>query len=268
MNKGKMNNTLVRILTAIIGIPLIIYAIIHGGIFYFLFAFIINAFCQYEMLKMFERKDIHPLKTAGIILSSASLILYNLDVSYSLVTLILSFIILAASEIFRNEKIRNPLSPVVSLFSFVYITMPMLMLLIMENEYKLILTVIAMIWINDSAAFFTGKSIGRHKLTSASPNKTIEGFIGGVIFTFIAGFIVYNFRIIDTDIKTMTVISLIVAFVGTAGDIFESLLKRYTGIKDSSNIIPGHGGVLDRFDSLIFIIPVLFVYIRFLKILI
>ena len=220
MSKEKSNELLIRVIIGIIGIPLIIFAVLHGGIFFFLFAFMLNGLCQYELLKMFENKDIHSLKIFSIILSSVSLIIYNLDFKYSLIMLILSFLILAATEIFRNEKIRNPLSPAVSLLSFVYITLSMLMLLMLEKEYQLLMFVIVLIWVNDSEAYFTGKSIGKHKLTSVSPNKTIEGIIGGLLFTIIAGFIVYYFKIIDIDIKNILIIIFIVTFVGTIGDIF------------------------------------------------
>lgn len=267
MNKErKLNNTLIRILVGIIGIPLIVLIILKGGIIFFLFTFILNTACLYEFFKMFEKKEIYPQKNLGIILSSISMLLYFIDIKYSLAALLISFVMLSFLEIFRDDKVRSPLSPGISLFSFVYISLSMLMLNVLEQNSMQVLLILILIWVNDSFAFFIGKLLGKHKLSSISPNKTIEGFIGGVVFTAIASIIIFKFKIIDINMIDLIVFTFVATFFGTAGDIFESMLKRFAGIKDSSNIIPGHGGVLDRFDSLIFIIPILFIYIELIKI--
>ena len=265
MSNQKQNDTLIRVLVAIIGIPIIVLAILSDGIYFFIFVFLLNGFCMYELFRLFEKRNINSLKILSIVFSSAALIFYAIDFKYSFITLILSFIIIATAEIFREEKIRNPLSPAVTLFAFVYISVTMLMLLELERDSHLLLAIVVMMWSNDTGAYFTGRTIGKHKLTPVSPNKTVEGLVGGIVFTFIVGFLIYHFRLIDMDIKSLAVYTFIVSFIGTAGDLFESLIKRYVGVKDSSHIIPGHGGVLDRFDSFMFIIPALFIYIKFIK---
>lgn len=265
MNSQKQNDTLMRVLVAILGIPLIVLAILSDGIYFFIFVFLLNGLCTYELLRLFEKKNIYPFKILSIVFSSAALIFYAIDFKYSIISLILSFMIVATAEIFRNEKIRNPLSPAVTLFAFVYISVTMLMLLNLESDSHLLLAIVVMMWSNDTGAYFTGRAIGKHKLTPVSPNKTVEGFIGGIVLTFIVGFLIYHFKLIDMDIKSLAIYTFIVSFVGTAGDLFESLIKRYVGVKDSSHIIPGHGGLLDRFDSFMFIIPALFIYIKFIK---
>ena len=131
-------------------------------------------------------------------------------------------------------------------------------------EQSVILTLIILIWVNDSFAFFVGKNLGKRKLfESVSPKKTVEGFFGGVLFSLITAFILSYF----CDFLSLTnliVISLIAAILGTAGDLVESKFKRQANTKDSGTIMPGHGGILDRLDSLLFVAPFVYLYIHYL----
>lgn len=131
-------------------------------------------------------------------------------------------------------------------------------------EQSVILTLIILIWVNDSFAFFVGKNLGKRKLfESVSPKKTVEGFFGGVLFSLIAAFILSYF----CDFLSLTnliVISLIASILGTLGDLVESKFKRKANTKDSGNIMPGHGGILDRLDSLLFVAPFVYLYIHYL----
>lgn len=120
------------------------------------------------------------------------------------------------------------------------------------------------LWVGDTAAMFFGKSFGRHKLAPAvSPNKTIEGFIGGFVGVLVVAMVFKIFWLQNFAAYHFIVISLLVGLFGQLGDLVESLWKRSLDIKDSSPIIPGHGGVLDRFDSLLFAAPVLYLYLKF-----
>ena len=148
------------------------------------------------------------------------------------------------------------------LFSFTF-----LILLPFVNgvyEQSVILTLIILIWVNDSFAFFVGKNLGKRKLfESVSPKKTIEGFFGGVLFSLIAAFIL-SFFCDFLSLTNLIVISLIASILGTAGDLVESKFKRQANTKDSGTIMPGHGGILDRLDSLLFVAPFVYLYIHYL----
>jgi phosphatidate cytidylyltransferase len=136
---------------------------------------------------------------------------------------------------------------------------------------KIIIGLFILIWTNDTFAYLVGKSIGKHKLFERiSPKKTIEGFLGGVVFAALAGFLISKFYIRPTpefsqkSILIWMIIALIVSIFGTIGDLIESKFKRVAGVKDSGSIMPGHGGVLDRLDSVIFVAPVIFLFYQIL----
>lgn len=114
-------------------------------------------------------------------------------------------------------------------------------------------------------AYFGGKFFGKHKLSEISPKKTWEGSITGFIFTVITSYLFYFFSDGKITLTDSIVIGFIIGVFSQIGDLFESLFKRKLDVKDSSHIIPGHGGVLDRFDSLIFVAPLLFLYLELTK---
>ena len=157
-----------------------------------------------------------------------------------------------------------------------YITLPFVFIVKISfgtNDYnpKIILGLFVLIWTNDTFAYLVGKSMGKHKLFErVSPKKTIEGFLGGVVFAAFAGFLISKLYIqpkpefSNTSILIWTIIALIVSIFGTIGDLIESKFKRIAGIKDSGSIMPGHGGILDRLDSVIFVAPIIFLFYQIL----
>lgn len=157
-----------------------------------------------------------------------------------------------------------------------YITLPFVFITKISfgvNDYnpKIIIGLFILIWSNDTFAYIVGKSIGKHKLyEKISPKKTIEGFFGGLIFAIFAGYLISKFLIQPSEqfseksILIWMVIAAIVGIVGTIGDLIESKFKRIAGVKDSGKIMPGHGGILDRLDSVIFVAPFIFLFYKIL----
>lgn len=145
--------------------------------------------------------------------------------------------------------------------AFLYPTVGMLFLLAMYQEYGMfsLLWLVTVVAMTDVGAYFTGKHLGKTKFCPTSPNKTLEGVIGGIVFASILGVF------IGTDIVSFekaALISFLVAMSSVFGDLFESYLKRRADVKDSGNILPGHGGVLDRIDGYLFASIVMLVLLR------
>jgi len=126
------------------------------------------------------------------------------------------------------------------------------------------ISILSIIWVNDSFAFLIGKNFGKHKLfPSVSPKKTIEGFFGGLVFSLLAALFISKFNL-DFSMLNWLIIAVLVSSLGTTGDLVESKFKRQAGLKDSGNIMPGHGGILDRLDSLLFAAPFVYLYINYI----
>jgi phosphatidate cytidylyltransferase len=127
----------------------------------------------------------------------------------------------------------------------------------------LIIAIFASIWVCDSAAYFIGSAVGKHKLfPRVSPNKSWEGAIAGFIFAVITLIAAHTLLLDEISMVDAVIIGIIVGVFGQFGDLIESLVKRDAGVKDSSSIIPGHGGIFDRFDSILFSAPCIFLYIH------
>jgi len=169
-------------------------------------------------------------------------------------------------ELLFNKKERSFTHLAIFALAAMYIVMPLLFVSTIAfdkqhfSPYK-ILGIFILIWTCDTMQYFSGKLLGKNKLyEEVSPNKTIEGAIGGVLFTILAGWILAQFWHDFTLIQWM-IIAGITAVTGIAGDLIESVLKRQAGVKDSGSFLPGHGGALDRFDSFLFVIPFIALYL-------
>ncbi|MGN6354175.1 MAG: phosphatidate cytidylyltransferase, partial [Parafilimonas sp.] len=123
------------------------------------------------------------------------------------------------------------------------------------------LVLIITLWINDTMAYLVGSAVGKTPLTSISPKKTWEGTIGGVVLAVVT-ITAFGQIFLNADIVQLGIISTLICITGIFGDLFESSLKRKAGIKDSGNILPGHGGFLDRFDSLLFATVFVWLYVK------
>jgi len=265
-------NTTIRIIVSAIAIPAIVLACYFGNFYFFIFALGIGVVSYYEFWSIVKNKDINANLIVGIL--SVGLLITNtfknfIDI-YPLLILIL--IVLTITELFRNKgsAILNLGSTLLGvlyfgLFASALVAIREFYRVDYEHGGLLIISIFASIWFCDSAAFFGGTAFGKRKLfPRVSPNKSLEGALFGLLFAIIAMVIskvvILNFLMWANVIA----IGLIVGIIGQIGDLIESLFKRDASVKDSSNIIPGHGGIFDRFDSLLYAAPALFLYIKYL----
>lgn len=168
-------------------------------------------------------------------------------------------------------KFENPINTIaMTIYGLIYVALPFALIMPIafhSGEYQsiMVLGMFIIIWVNDTGAYCFGVTIGRHHMFERiSPKKTWEGLFGGIITSVGASLLLAHYFTILTDFQWVGLALLTITF-GTFGDLAESQMKRTVGIKDSSNILPGHGGILDRFDSIMLAIPVIFAYLHFIS---
>ncbi len=272
-----VNNLITRAGAGIIYILVILLGVLGGQVLFLIIFCAILATGLFEFYRMMEKDTSHAISkifniSMGIIIF-LSVFLYIKGITvYALPAAILVYLlILITSSVFiRREDIFHGI--IYSVFGQIYITMPLGLLMLISHSYQNsipgggsdwvpILALFVFIWVNDTAAYFIGSLIGKHKLIEhISPKKSVEGFIAGIIFTLLASFI---FAKIYHEFSTAFWIGYgaVVALFGTLGDLFESLIKRTSSVKDAGHLIPGHGGILDRIDSLLVAVPAVYLYL-------
>ena len=228
----------------------------------------------YEFTGMTKNIGAHPNLTFGII-AIAFIISNQFKPIIGLYTAFLVIIfLLSLIELFRNKS-SAILNISITLLGIFYIGLFSSSLIAIREFYPninglylrggfIIISMFAAIWICDSAAFFLGTAFGKHKLfPRISPKKSWEGAISGLVFAVIT-MIVAKYLVLDfLSLISVIILGLIVGIVGQTGDLVESMLKRDANVKNSSNIIPGHGGIFDRFDSLLYTAPVVWLYLKY-----
>jgi phosphatidate cytidylyltransferase len=180
--------------------------------------------------------------------------------------LLSAFIVVGAITVARGRPGPGVLADAAAaLFAPIYIGLPLgaLAWVRAASGREAVLLLLAVIVISDSAQYYTGRAFGRRPLApTISPKKTVEGAIGGMVFGTLA-LAVGGPWVFSSPIWMLALLGAAISLLGIVGDLFESLLKRSADMKDSSNLIPGHGGVLDRIDSWLFAAPVYYMFVRF-----
>lgn len=238
---------------------------------------------MWEFYRLARREDTVPLRWFGLaggvaLLAGSTLFAYTWT-EYSLLVCLLLFLffMLLLPTMFICElylKRQRPAADIgVTMAGIFYVGMPLSMFLLLPllldgtdwNPW-IILFYIFIIWTNDICAYLVGMTLGRHRLfPRISPNKSWEGFFGGIVGAIGMGMLAA--WVMGSDYLQWGILAAIAAMSGVLGDLIESMFKRAAGVKDSGNILPGHGGWLDRFDALIFSVPFVFVFLILLQIL-
>ncbi|RMD93178.1 MAG: phosphatidate cytidylyltransferase [Calditrichaeota bacterium] len=260
-----MKELAVRVAVAVVGIPLLLFIILKGGLYFYLLSIVVTILGQWEMYQLLRQKGSQPMQVAGLFSGQILLALIYIGSNALLILLLLIFVLF----IFGAEMFRNNGSPLINTSATILgIVYPTLfwgsLLFLRENvgslwakDYsfggKFILLMFVAIWICDTFAYFLGKQFGKHRLFErVSPKKSWEGAVAGLIGALLTYLLVYFQQIIPITLNVAIVGGLIVGTAGQFGDLVESWFKRDAGVKDSSNLLPGHGGILDRFDSVLF----------------
>lgn len=272
-----LKNLSIRTVSGLVYAGLLVGAIVLGPLATAILSAVLAAGASFELCRNTVGRDNPGRWTMTWFIDASSLVLLILgSVSYAslpmrlcLVLFVVLIFVRFFVQIFINQ--RNPLRSIaIYTFELFYIGIPLCLLVLtvcsVFNPW-IVICAIAMIWISDTGAYLVGSLFGKHRLfPSLSPKKSWEGFLGGLAFNIGVSFIYfYVFRLNEleflSNVQGWIYIGICVTAFATLGDLFESMLKRSLGIKDFSHLIPGHGGVLDRIDSLLCVIPCVLVAI-------
>ena len=253
-----------RVLTAAIAIPLTVLITLYSPDW--LFAFVVGLLCAVAVEEFFSLGDKKGFGRPGrwfLVPAAAvaiSFIRGSSDPSWVLNTFVFAVLVLMTSVIF-SRPLETGLARVgMGLGGVAYcaLTLGFLNLMAATMPRELIVLLLVIIWMGDTAAFYCGRAFGRHLLIpKVSPKKTVEGAVAGLIGSIVVGTL-GGVWLLGESVMSLVAISSVTAIVGQLGDLAESVLKRSAGVKDSSSILPGHGGILDRLDSLFFAAPVFY----------
>jgi phosphatidate cytidylyltransferase len=273
-----MNESIVRALSGIVYIVLLLAATLYSPFSY------LALFGSFMLIAITEFCRLANLgKIIPLLIGAAGIAIFCFLIDTTLYTnLLLTGAALFMSVLLLSELFSKKISPKDGTAKYArligYVILPFIILIRLpfmhpgtfdENKY-VILGSFILIWTNDTFAYIVGKTMGRTKLFERiSPKKTIEGFVGGMVFAMISACILCQFDNFTTPVFSSPAIwmgaAIVLVIFGTLGDLVESQLKRKAGVKDSGNIMPGHGGILDRLDSIIFAIPFLFLYYQIIS---
>lgn len=254
-----------RIITAIIAAGIFLPIVIIGGLPIILLTYLLASIALYELLKM---RNLKLLSIPGLI-SLAVLwvfllpsqfmdILADLNAAKVEIALMAVLLFLTYTVATKNKFTFDDVA--FSLMATLYIGMGFYYFIETREAGGLVYIFYSLfiIWATDSGAYFIGRAFGKRKLwPEISPNKTIEGSIGGILSAVLVAILFVLFSDIDASMMKLIFVTVLLSVFGQVGDLVESALKRHYAVKDSGRILPGHGGILDRFDSLLFVWPLI-----------
>ncbi len=291
-----MNETLKRALSGAVYITLLLICILYSIESFFILFGIFLIIATYEFCDIIKINKFIGIPLAILIYGIVTLVSFykpltekwlssiskkqlhievDTDILYKSLLLVTILVAIKCIYFLFTDSIQSINNGMKYLYLVGYVILPFLFItkISFGQNYnnKIIIGLFIIIWTNDTFAYLVGKSFGKHKLFERiSPKKTVEGFIGGVTFAVIAGVLISIFFInpnpayLQKSIMIWTTIAVITGIMGTIGDLIESKFKRIAGVKDSGNIMPGHGGMLDRLDSIIFVAPFIFLFYQIL----
>lgn len=266
-----------RLLTAVIGIPITIYIIDFGRWLFAAAILILSLVAWHEFYAMLRNKKIHVFLYVGYVIIFLLLGCAWLGNSQEVIMTIIFTLIYCFIKMMLSENKFTMADMAFSIVGIIYIGLCFSHLLLLRyTDSSLYITTslgslpagsaylwLAFLgtWANDTFAYFVGSAFGRHKLCpDISPAKTIEGSLGGLAGSILA--ITLLGLLFKLPLSHSISMGILVGIVAPVGDLAESAIKRFAGVKDSGNILPGHGGILDRFDSILFAVPVVYYYIH------
>lgn len=274
-----MNNFTQRAITGAIFVSVMIVGIFYHSLSLLILFGIISVLSLWEFYGIVPKTNhttlrIYSVITGTVVYFLTAMYFQNLVEAKYLVLIFPLIFLIAVIELYRKKE--RPFGNIAfAIFGVVYISLPFAFLnylavynpLGIQLAYNpwLVIGFFILIWTNDTGAYLAGRALGKNKLFERiSPKKTWEGAIGGLLLTLVAAFLLNKYSLL-LNITHWMIIAVIIVVFGNLGDLTESLFKRSVSIKDSGNLLPGHGGLLDRFDAVLIAAPMVFTYVYFIS---
>lgn len=257
-----------RELTSLVGAPIAVWIIGWGHEYLFDATIaLIAALALYEFLILGEKKGYDVPKTLCILVMLILITAFILPQLSVELGMFVALLFIPASYVFSSKRpLEDSLpSSAIAVLATTYVGMLGGSMIRLRNDFpdgpKLLFFLLLVVWLGDAGAYYTGKSFGRRKLSPRiSPKKTIEGLMGGIATSVIAAVVIHLTFFRNFPLHHAIIAGVLLSFAGVVGDLAESMWKRSADVKDSGTLIPGHGGFLDRFDSIFFTAPILYCY--------
>lgn len=266
--KSRFSTLGLRALVALVGIPLMLGMAYLGGFWLAGLVAVLSFLGLWEFYGLARSKGLFPLTWWGMA-GGLVMILYLSLKWQELMALLVFWVMLLMSRMVFRDEVEESISRIgITIMGVLYIPFLFGHMLLLRSDYsftgyKLLFFSMALVWLCDTGAYFAGMMLGKHPLAPhISPKKSIEGLIGGLVVTIVAAVLLQRWWLWEISVVDSLIMAAGVVILGTLGDLVESLFKRDASVKDAGNLLPGHGGILDRFDSMLFVIPFVYWYFR------
>ncbi|HBZ85572.1 MAG TPA: phosphatidate cytidylyltransferase [Candidatus Edwardsbacteria bacterium] len=266
--KSRFSTLGLRALVALAGIPLMLGMSYLGGFWLAGLVAALSFLGLWEFYGLARAKGLYPLTWWGLSGGMILLAFLGLRWQFLLALLVLWVMLIMSRMVFRDE-VKESISRIgITIMGVLYIPFLFGHMLLLRTDYsftgyKLLFFSMALVWLCDTGAYFSGMMLGKHPLAPhISPKKSIEGLIGGLVVTIVTAVLLQRWWLWEISLIDSLIMAAGAVVLGTLGDLVESLFKRDASVKDAGNLLPGHGGILDRFDSMLFVIPFVYWYFR------
>ena len=260
-----MKESIIRTVSGLLYISILVVSILSSELIFISLFFVLGFVCLLELEKLLHLKSYAIYAVHALIFYLFSYLKFNANATLLLlcITIFVNLFLIKDLLFIRTIPVFEKKKYIILIF---YLTSSIIFLTLIPTytgifNPQLIVGVFVLIWTNDTFAYITGKNFGKNKLYERiSPNKTVEGFIGGMIFSCIGGYCIFYFTHY-LNFQFWLGLAIILSIFGTLGDLIQSKFKRQAGVKDSGKLMPGHGGLFDRLDSIIFSSPFVYAYL-------
>jgi phosphatidate cytidylyltransferase len=268
---GAQSSGAARVATALVGGPILLAAVYLGGLWFLAVVLLIALISTYEVSSMFGAGQARPFVPAALVLA-AIVVCRHWIPGWPMIAGAVAAATLASIPFVEGKEV--PARAAATFFVVIYPAWLASFLVSIrigaglpqssEALMPIAMLVFFLVWASDTFAYYTGKTLGKHPFFPAvSPKKTWEGFVGGFVGTFAVSLVAHTTGLVPLSLKDAIALALICGLVAPVGDLLESKLKRSFGVKDSGSILPGHGGVLDRFDGMVLCAPVVWAWLAY-----